>query len=696
VRLVLGGVAAGLVFGTLMLYWMGHAGRRHEQHDWLVQSAITISGAYLCFYISDVLLSVSAVLAVICAGTMLAVYMWPLVVDHMRLERFWHTIEWFMNTAVFLLAGLIIGGRCLLQIDPAWHAQPAADGGPPQGIGLSDLAWMGLSCVIVVVIRFITLFSLLPFLRRLGYGMSVRDAVAAAWGGLRGAVGLALALSMDEELEKRGETRKGKLVLLHTSGVILGSLVVNAPTMPLLISKLGLTPALATDGCRRQALLDVRKRVEKFAWREFRALQQHPRAPAGESWKERVVKAVTALQAGERRAPSAATRRGAPNAAGAPAAAAADLGGDGGSQQPSQPRRVVTLAEASGAVLPTARLGRGDTCPEDDVDAASIDTAARSSGSASAFSTDPLWSLAKADSYSFIPSALSAHRGGRPGLRHPTRGRSQPGAEARDPNRIGEAEEDVAAAEATETTASQAEAAKEEERADLTAAENAILGRNGAGEDEYSVPMDSGAGLTFMRQVTDEGGWWQGVHPVGPVAQSAAGSSVPSATAKRRWRIAVSVTRLVRTRDTSPPPAPLVRSITIGSPPPSVPPRPSSPPQPAVAIDVPHSHTDAELLPVPLQTGHETTRQAAIGAPADFGRSMRPSDPMPSGDEAVDTEKGRALMQARAIFLNLVKQSYHEQLAEGLVRRGPTRAWGWAGSGGAGVGETKLGRVRLG
>jgi len=56
---------------------------------------------------------------------------------------------------------------------------------------------------------------------RLGYGFSARDALAASWGGLRGAVGLALALSMDGTLEARGDVRAGKLMLLHTSGVIL-------------------------------------------------------------------------------------------------------------------------------------------------------------------------------------------------------------------------------------------------------------------------------------------------------------------------------------------------------------------------------------------------------------------------------------------------------------------------------------------
>ena len=35
-----------------------------------------------------------------------------------------------------------------------------------------------------------------PILMRIGYGLSWQNAVVAAWGGLRGAVGLALALQV--------------------------------------------------------------------------------------------------------------------------------------------------------------------------------------------------------------------------------------------------------------------------------------------------------------------------------------------------------------------------------------------------------------------------------------------------------------------------------------------------------------------
>jgi len=48
----------------------------------------------------------------------------------------------------------------------------------------------------------VVLFS--PLLTRIGYGLPWKDAVVMIWGGLRGAVGLALALQVAMDHEKVG------------------------------------------------------------------------------------------------------------------------------------------------------------------------------------------------------------------------------------------------------------------------------------------------------------------------------------------------------------------------------------------------------------------------------------------------------------------------------------------------------------
>ena len=57
--------------------------------------------------------------------------------------------------------------------------------------------WIGygiLLFIACIAIRFMSIFFHFPALRRLGYGMTWQEAVVISWSGLRGAIGLALAL----------------------------------------------------------------------------------------------------------------------------------------------------------------------------------------------------------------------------------------------------------------------------------------------------------------------------------------------------------------------------------------------------------------------------------------------------------------------------------------------------------------------
>lgn len=67
--------------------------------------------------------------------------------------------------------------------------------------------WIGygvLLFIACVAIRFLCIFLHFPALRRLGYGMTWQEAVVISWSGLRGAIGLALALlvNLDDALDE--------------------------------------------------------------------------------------------------------------------------------------------------------------------------------------------------------------------------------------------------------------------------------------------------------------------------------------------------------------------------------------------------------------------------------------------------------------------------------------------------------------
>jgi NhaP-type Na+/H+ or K+/H+ antiporter len=73
-------------------------------------------------------------------------------------------------------------------------------------------------------------------MRKIGYGLPKKDAIVAWYGGLRGAVGLALALVFVGELAKSEHiTPAQQLIadqfLFYISGIVAFTLLVNATTI---------------------------------------------------------------------------------------------------------------------------------------------------------------------------------------------------------------------------------------------------------------------------------------------------------------------------------------------------------------------------------------------------------------------------------------------------------------------------------
>ena len=88
------------------------------------------------------------------------------------------------------------------------------------------------------IIRFIGILMLFPALRKLGYGLSFKQLIVISYGGLRGAVGLLLALNVD--LNDKIPNRTRELIVFHTGGIAFLTLAVNSTTIGYMIKKLGI------------------------------------------------------------------------------------------------------------------------------------------------------------------------------------------------------------------------------------------------------------------------------------------------------------------------------------------------------------------------------------------------------------------------------------------------------------------------
>ena len=83
------------------------------------------------------------------------------------------------------------------------------------------------------------LFLFWPLTRNMGYGLTSAEGIACAYGGLRGAVGLALALIIDEDHRFEEETRE--LAVFLMSGIAFLTLTINATTTSFVLASVGLT-----------------------------------------------------------------------------------------------------------------------------------------------------------------------------------------------------------------------------------------------------------------------------------------------------------------------------------------------------------------------------------------------------------------------------------------------------------------------
>ena len=90
--------------------------------------------------------------------------------------------------------------------------------------------------MLVLVGRALTVYPLCLLFKRTPWAIPMQEQHILWWGGLRGALSLGLALALPPSLAWRNE------IVIAAFGVVAFSVVVEGPTMPLLLRLLGFLP----------------------------------------------------------------------------------------------------------------------------------------------------------------------------------------------------------------------------------------------------------------------------------------------------------------------------------------------------------------------------------------------------------------------------------------------------------------------
>ncbi|WP_029014252.1 cation:proton antiporter [Niveispirillum irakense] len=246
----IGGIAVGWALGWITALIVTPL---HNQP----QSEITLTLAlpYIAFILGEHYLHVSGVVAVVVAGLVMASAGRTRISPEswVGLEHVWAQLGFWANSLIFMFASMLV---------------------PPT---LFHMRWSHLALLAALILsalfaRALVIFGLLPVLAWVGASdrISVPYRIVMTWGGMRGAVSLALALAVTENRQISGGIKDTVAVVV--TGFVLFTLFVQGTTLRPLIRLLGIDKLNPVElNLRNRALglslSNIRADLEKVATR---------------------------------------------------------------------------------------------------------------------------------------------------------------------------------------------------------------------------------------------------------------------------------------------------------------------------------------------------------------------------------------------------------------------------------------------
>src|SRR3954447_1835691 len=198
-----GGVAIGLAVSGVILLIVGRT------NDPLVEITLTTIAAYASFLLAEGL-HASGIISALAAGLVVGNFGWGGALSEEGKTRVLHAGEYFAflaNSLVFILIGLNTASLPLLQLG---------------SVG-------AIAIVLVLLGRAISIYPLAALFGGTRWRLPASYQHTLFWGGLRGALALALALAVPPSVAERGA------IIVTAFVVVAFSILIQGLTMPLLI-----------------------------------------------------------------------------------------------------------------------------------------------------------------------------------------------------------------------------------------------------------------------------------------------------------------------------------------------------------------------------------------------------------------------------------------------------------------------------
>jgi len=221
-RMALGGVAVGIACALALVLVLYELDRRLERDYDVLQVVAALSTAYMSYYIADAVAGMSGIVACTTTGVVSRALSKGLINDEELMDTYLGLMEHALNTLLFALGGVIWG-----VVITAGNSKQVDSG--------EDWAYLIVLYLFVILIRFVSLAIFYPLFSRIGLKSDWREATFLGYGGLRGSVGVALAVNFYRTISQQagGESPERYLAAVFmfcSGGISLLSLLVNGTT----------------------------------------------------------------------------------------------------------------------------------------------------------------------------------------------------------------------------------------------------------------------------------------------------------------------------------------------------------------------------------------------------------------------------------------------------------------------------------
>lgn len=232
-----GGILVGSIIARIMIEIM----KPFRNHAISVVS-LSLVLPFIAFVVAEHFLHVSGVMAAVVGGLALGSHGRKVIPPQIfaEIEHSWHQIAFWATALIFMLVGIAV----------------------PSLLGESFAKYIDdaiLLYVVATLARAIIIFGGIPFVVKLGLAAPVSRAYQAImfWGGLRGAVSLALALVV---LDYPGiDPEISHFIAVLVTVFVFSTLLLQATTIPVVMALLGLNRLSAFDEALRQRSVDWAK-----------------------------------------------------------------------------------------------------------------------------------------------------------------------------------------------------------------------------------------------------------------------------------------------------------------------------------------------------------------------------------------------------------------------------------------------------